>query len=64
MARRAARPHVKKLLVEAKLFRSDLIEAHVKQWHPLKPFEDNARSAAMDCCEAFRCDLYPNLKIR
>ena len=49
-----ARAHVRRLLIEAKLYRSDLLEAHAQEWHPIKPFEDNARASLMDCIQAFK----------
>ena len=61
-ARRDARAHVWRLLEEAKGFRLRLINAHaLGSWH-IEEYEAAARSSAFDCCEAFRRELYPNLK--
>ena len=61
-ARRDARTHVWRLLAEAKNFRRMLIMAHCVGAVHIREYEAAARSSAHDCCEAFRRELYPNLK--
>ena len=60
--RRDARAHVWRLLAEAKNFRRMLIMAHCVGAVHIREYEAAARSSAHDCCEAFRRELYPNLK--
>ena len=61
-ARRDARAHVRRLLDEAKNFRRMLLVAHRVGAVHIREYEDVARASAHDCCEAFRRELYPNLK--
>lgn len=60
--RRDARTHVWRLLDEAKNFRRMLVVAHCVGAVHIREYEDVARASAHDCCEAFRRELYPNLK--
>ena len=62
-ARRDARAHVWRLLEEAKGFRRMLLVAHQVGAVHIREYEDVARASAHDCCEAFRRELYPQLRL-
>ena len=54
IARRDARDHVRRLLIEAKTFRRLLLVAHCTGAYHIKEYEDAFRASSMDCVEAFR----------
>ena len=64
LARADAREHVRRLLIEAKTFRRLLLVAHCTGAYHLAEYEEVFRASEHDCIEAFRRDLYPNLKPR